>query len=131
MDTKTYEPEKDLANVPDQVPTNMLKIILEQSEKSICKIKCNDGGNGTGFFCKIPFPDKFHQLPVLMTNNHVISENDIIKDNKIKFTMNNDKLRFEIIIDKLRKIYSNKDYDITIIEIKENDNRYEFIYRDR
>ena len=122
MDTKTFEPEKDLANIPDQVPINMLKIIIEQSENSICKIKCNDGGNGTGFFCKIPFPDKFHQLPVLMTNNHVISENDIIKDNKIKFTMNNDKLRFEIIIDKLRKIYSNEDYDVTIIEIKENDN---------
>ena len=122
MDNKSYEPEKDLANVPDQIPINILEIIIEQSKKSICKIKCNDGGNGTGFFCIIPFPDKFHQLPVLMTNNHVISEHDLMKDNKIKFTMNNDKLRFEIIIDKLRKIYSNEDYDVTIIEIKENDN---------
>ena len=122
MDNKNYIPEKDLANVPDEVPINGLKIIIEQSEKSICKIICNDGSIGTGFFCIISFPDKFHQLPVLMTNNHVISENDIIKDKKIKFSINNDKLNYEIIINNIRKIYSNEDYDITIIEIKENDN---------
>ena len=120
MDNKNDIPEKDLENVPVEVPINILRIIIEQIEKSICKIKCNDGGNGTGFFCIIPFPDKFHLLPVLMTNNHVISENDIIKNNKIEFTMNNDKLKFEIIINNFRKIYTNE--DMTIIEIKENDN---------
>ena len=86
------------------------------------QINCNDRGNDTGFFCKIPFPDKCHQLRVLMTNNHVINKDDLKKDNKINFTINNDKLSFEIIIDEFRKIYTNKDYDITIIEIKENDN---------
>ena len=88
MNNKNYIPEKDLENVPDDVPFNILKIIIEQIEKSICKIKCNDGGNGTGFFCIIPFPDKFHLLPVLMTNNHVITEDDIMKVRKIEFTMN-------------------------------------------
>ena len=122
MDNKNYIPEKNLANIPDEVPNNILKIIIEQNEKSLCKINCNDGGNDIGFFCIIPFPDKFHQLPVLITNNHIITENDIIKKNKIKVTINNDKLKFVIIIDEFRKIYTNKDYDITIIEIKENDN---------
>ena len=122
MDNKNYIPEKDLANVPDDVPINIFKIIIEQIEKSICKIKCNDGGNGTGFFCIIPFPDKFHPLPALMTNNHVITEENIMKDKKIKFTINNDKLSFEIIINDYRKIYTNKKFDVTIIEIKENDN---------
>ena len=114
--------EEDLENVPDDVSIDTLKIITEQIEKSICKIKCNDGGNGTGFFCIIPFPDKFHPLPVLMTNNHIITEDDIMKKNKIKFTVNDDKLSFEIIINYLRKVYTNKEYDVTIIEIKENDN---------
>ena len=41
---------------------------------------------------------------------------------KIQFTINNDKYSFEIKIDDFRKKYSNKDCDVTIIEIKENDN---------
>ena len=121
MGNKNYIPEKDLANAADDIPFDNLKIIIQQIEKSICKIKCNDGGNGTGFFCIIPFPDKFHLLPVLMTNNHVITEDDIMKVRKIEFTMNNDKLSFEIIIDDFRKVYTNKDYDVTIIEINEKD----------
>ena len=112
-----YKPEKDLENAPESLSSAALKIILEQMEKSICKIKCNDGGNATGFFCIIPNPDKFHQLPVLMTNYHVINE----KDKKCKFTLNNDKLEYEIIINNTRKVYYSHTYDITIIEIKESD----------
>jgi hypothetical protein len=35
--------------------------IVSQMEKSICKIN-NDKENkvGTGFFCKLPFPDRFN-----------------------------------------------------------------------
>ena len=33
-----------------------------------------DGSKGTGFFCKIPFPNNNHLLPVLITNNHVMNE---------------------------------------------------------
>ncbi len=52
-------------------------------EMSICKIKIGKE-QGTGFFCKIPFPDKNNLLKVLITNNHVIGE-DILykKDSKI------------------------------------------------
>ena len=57
-----------------------------------------------------------------MTNNHVIKEKDLMEGNRIKFTKNNDKYSFEIIIDDFRKIYSNQDFEVTIIEIKENDN---------
>ncbi len=34
-----------------------MKRLLSQMEKNICEIDCNDGSKGTGFFCKIPFPD--------------------------------------------------------------------------
>ena len=43
-------------------------------ENCICKITCDDGSNGTGFFCKIPFPDfnsYENPLEVLITNNHM------------------------------------------------------------
>ena len=33
-------------------------------EKSICKIKNSKGDFGTGFFCKMPFPDEFKLLRV-------------------------------------------------------------------
>ena len=52
--------------------------ILNQMNNCVCRIYSN--GNGTGFFTKIPFKYKF--IPVLITNNHIINEDDI-KNNKI------------------------------------------------
>ena len=90
--------------------------------KCICKIKCSINGHGSGFFCKIPFPNEFKLLPVLVTNNHVLGENDIKEGKKITFSINNnDKDNFEIIIDKTIKTYTKKKYDITFIEIKSID----------
>ena len=121
-DNLKYIEEKTLRNVPVSISTENLKIILEQSEKCICKIEINKGKYGTGFFCAIPFPNKYHLLPVLITNNHVLSEDDIIKGKQIKFTLNNDNYQFEIKIDGSRRTYTSIKYDITIIEIKDNDN---------
>ncbi len=53
------------------------KYILSQLENCICKINQPDGGETTGFFCKIPYPDQFKLIPVLITNNHVLKEEDI------------------------------------------------------
>ena len=36
----------------------------------------------------------------------------------IKFSINDEKQFYDILIDKSRKLYANKDYDITIIEQK-------------
>jgi len=70
----TYIKEKGLNNAMEPIPTDILEIILRQTKESICKIICNDRENGTGFFCLIPFPDKFNLLPVLITNNHVLDK---------------------------------------------------------
>ena len=56
-----------------------------------------------------------------MTNNHVINEDNIIQGNKISITLINDKISVEIEIDNDRKTFTDKDYDITIIELKENE----------
>ena len=121
MEELNYIPEKDLNKAPDYVPNEVLGIIIDQARGSVCKIKCKYRENGIGFFCIIPFPNKNHSLPILMTTNHVILKKDIIKGNKIFYSMNNNKKVFEITIDDYRKVYSNEIFSVTFIEIKEND----------
>ena len=82
-------------------------------KKCICKIE-NKNGSGTGFLCYIPF--KNEKLKVMMTNNHIINE-DIIKNNKnIEISLNDNKEKIRINIEK-RKIYTSIKYDTTIIPI--------------
>ena len=120
MSKEQHIPEKDLADAPESIPTDKLKIIIEQTKTCICKIECKDGGTTTGFLCNIPIPDKFNQL-VLITNNHAIKEEHIKKGNTIKFSLDNEELYFEIKIEDDRRVYTSNLYDITIIEIKEKD----------
>ena len=81
----------------------------------VCRIYNN--GHGTGFFTK-PFKSKL--LPVLITNNHIINENNIKNNKIITLYLNYDKIEKVVKIDKDRKRYTNEKLDITIIEIKEN-----------
>ena len=110
--------EKLIEKQPIPVSIEGTKKILFQMEKCICKIYLEEGKKGTGFFCKIPF--KNNLLPVLITNNHILNENEIKNNKIIKISINN-KVN-EIEIDSSRKIYTNSDenIDITIIEIKES-----------
>ena len=120
MEKLDYIPEKDLKGQPTSTSISSLKTIIEQTEKCICKIKCNDGGHGTGFFCII-YLDDWNFVRTLITNYHVLNNNDISKEKKIEFSMNDDKENFKLEIDETRKIFTNEIYDITIIEINEND----------
>lgn len=82
---------------------------------------------GTGFFCLIPFQNK--NLPVMITNNHVLNEETLKKEQFIPIELNN--LNIRIQINDNRKIYTNKKYDITIIEIiPEKDNIFNFLELD-
>lgn len=60
----------DQAYIPGNhkaMPLGVLQNIVAQLK---CACKIVDGKNlGTGFFCKIPFPDESNLLPVLMTCN--------------------------------------------------------------
>ena len=120
MEKYDYNPEKLIKGAHKPVDIATLEIIMEQSKKSVCKINCKDG-TGTGFFCLIPFPDKTERLRTLMTNNHVLGEADIVTGKKIEFSINNEEKKFEIVINERRKVYTNEEYDITIIEIKKAD----------
>ena len=109
--------EKYISSSPDSVSFNGTKQIIDQMNNSVCRIFNN--GNGTGFFTKIPYGSKF--LPVLITNNHVINNNDISNKKTISLYLNNDKITKTIKLDKNRKIYTDEQLDVTIIEIKENE----------
>jgi len=107
--------EKYIESSPIPVTIQNTETILSQMKNSICKIyKCN----GTGFFCNIIFQN--FDFKALITNYHVINKK-YIEDNKIiKISLNDEKEKKDIELDK-RRIYFNDKYDITIIEIKNSD----------
>ena len=106
----------------NQTNFNPMIIIIKQMKESVCKIY-GSKLNGTGFFCKIQNIKYGNTsiLYVLITNNHILGEEDIKSNKKIKISLNNGNRIIEIIIDNSRKAFTSKIYDITIIEMKEND----------
>ena len=63
-----------------------------------------------------------------MTNYHLINDQYIYNNKEIRFSLNDDSVMKKIEIDDNRKIYSNKKYDTTIIEIRpEKDKLYNFL----
>jgi len=119
------EKEKALDLYPLPVIIKGTYIILGQMKECICKIG-NENGNGTGFFCCIPYKNK--KLKVMMTNNHIINE-DIIKNNKsIEISFDNNDNNENKTINKIiniekRKIYTSIKYDTTIIPINSEEDK--------
>ena len=129
MEALSYNPEKELNDHPKSIELEQMEIIQKMGS-CVCKIKCPKGGFGTGFFCKIPFPDQFKLLPLLITNNHVLDKSSINKGNKIIFTLKNDELSFSLLFHNERKTYTNELYDITMIELTQNDRLNGFSFLD-
>ena len=121
------EEEKMIKNSPEPVNISGTKEILNQMMKCICKIKINNT-YGTGFFCKIPFQSK--TINFLMTNYHIINENYYENNNELNLFLNDEKEVKIINLRQNRITYFNKDYDITIIELKENDNINDYMELD-
>ena len=99
---------KDLHSI-NQYENKQYKIKPNQQKKSLCKIITNKGTN-SGFLCQIP-------ATVLITNNSTLSQEDIKEGKEIKVSFNNGELIKNILIDEKRNTYTNKETDITIIEI--------------
>ena len=130
-------PQSKLKNAPDYIPFEDIEIISEQKKNNVFKIMKKNDIFGTGFLCLIPFPDKLNLIPVLFTCNHVLNQDDISPGNEIKLLFN-DKIEKIITIEETRKTWTNKDYDITMIEIKRTDGFFindmlevdDYIYKD-
>ena len=77
------------------------KTILYQIENCICKIYKNNKEIGIGFFRKIPF--KNNLLKVLITNNHILNENDIENNKILEISIINNKKKIRIKKNKIRQ----------------------------
>ena len=113
---------------PDPVSISGTKIILNQMVNCICKIKLKNG-SGTGFFCKIDYDNK-NILHFLVTNYHVLDKKYFEENEKIYLLLNDDNIVKEINLKINRKTYFNEDCDISLIEIKENDEIKDFLELD-
>ena len=120
--------ESLLTGYPNIISYESTKKILKQMEKNICKINL-DNEQGTGFFCKIPFPNEVNMLPVLITNNHVINDQLLNKkDAKISIYIEDQNSRKIDLNNRMK--YTNEEFDITIIEIKDKDDINNFLELD-
>ena len=111
-------------DVVNPITIEQTYVILNQMKNSVCKIFRKDGAIATGFFCVIPYKNK--TMNVLLTNNHVIDEEYILGNNVIEISINNNEKYLKLNL-KGRKIYTNEEYDTTIIQIKEMDNINHFL----
>ena len=116
--------EEKLVGKPIHI--KLFPMIMEQNNYSVCKIekkyKSKEKACGTGFLCIIPFPDRLTQMTVLITCNHVLSNEDV-KVGKTIILKFGDKYAKTLYIDEARKVYTSlkSKYDITMIEIRRND----------
>lgn len=104
--------------------TTMLHFLVK-ANKAICEIRIPNGF-GSGFFCKIPFTENNNLLlPVLLTNNHVLSRNLLISNNDIQIVING---KIQNIPLKQRKKWTDEKLDFTCIEIKEQEDNIHTFY---
>ena len=110
----------------DKKMINALSIgnFAEKAKNAVCEICVSTQKFGSGFFCKIPYTQNNNLLlPVLLTNNHVLSEDSLKNDIKIKI---NGETKFISL--KGRKIWTDKEIDFTCIEIKEEEDNIHTFY---
>ena len=110
--------EAVFTGIGNSIPNDKNKIISNQMQKSVCKIIKNEKKE-TGFFCYI---GEYGKIKSLITEYHILGEEDLKIGNEIKFIFNDDNEKIKAIkIDNSRSIYTNVNDDITIIEILDND----------
>ena len=96
---------------PKSITKRCLEKILDQMNNSLYRVNEKDGKFETGFFCYIQ--NKQKPIPTLIINNY--NKLNDYKDN-IKVSLNNESMTLELGETK----YYNKDYKMTLLEIKEN-----------
>ena len=123
--------EAILTGYPTVINLDCTKEIINQMEKNICKIKVREK-QGTGFFCKIPFSNNNNMLKVFITNNHIINEDILYKeDETISIYIEEEKhIRTLNLNNRIKYTKKKEEYDITIIEIKEEDGINNFLELD-
>ena len=109
-----------IKGTPEEIDNKKEIELNEKLKSSICKIYGNNKF-GTGFLCKIQYPDQFNYLPVLITNKKIINKDELLDKKKMDITFDQDREEKNILISSNRKIFTSEKYDITIIEILPKD----------
>ena len=118
--------EKEIEDSPFKVSIDDNEKIINQSKQCTCLIKINNIIKGTAFFCKLINIYESKEMKVMITNNHVVGENEL-NQNVINFSYYDGHRLGKIELDKSRITFTNKNLDITIIELKEKDNINNFL----
>ena len=126
---RNYIEEDYIPGSPSPISYEVMQKLGSYLISYICKIRTSKEGQGTGFFCKITCGGE-KIIKVLITNNHVLNKEDIIPGKIINFSTNDDKNNYKIIIDESRIVYTNYEYDVTIIQLKEKDNLDKILFFD-
>ena len=104
---------------PRAVSLEIGKSLIEKMERQICKVEHGFGdikSYDTGFFCNIHYAHNMILKTLIISGGTNISIGS-----KIKFSINDNKIKYEIVLDKSRRIYKDSKYGISIIELKPND----------
>ena len=123
--------EVEIKGAVKPISLKQTSIILNQMQTCVCRIH-NGQKKGTGFFLKIPYQK--NDLPVLITNNHVLGEEKIAEGQLITLSLqslNDEETTINIEIDNGRKRYTNEILDVTIIELNDNDKIKNFLTLDK
>ena len=85
----------------EEFNTKINEEILEQTKKYLCELKIKDC-NGMGFLCKIPFPDKYKAIPVLITSYQLLEKYGSSENIKININLN-EKIKIDLTVSSDRK----------------------------
>ena len=121
------EKENNLKDSIESVYIKGTKTILTQMMNCICKITIKERF-GTGFFCKIPFRKEI--IKVLMTNNNFLNEKEFKDIKNLNLSLNDEKETLTIDLGLDRETYFNKEYDVTLIELRDEDNIKDYLELD-
>ena len=116
--------KEEKVKVGENLSIKNAKILPEKAEKSVCEI-IKDNGYGSGFFCKLKYPDNFHEMHCLFSNNHVITEEMLLNKENIEIKFKNEIIKISLYL--YRRIWTDKFLDFTCIEILKEDNILEKI----
>ena len=118
-----------LKGYPNVISYDCTSKILYQMENCICKLRVGND-RGTGFFCKIPYYPYDKKLPVLITNNHIINRDLLFqKDAQISIDIR-EETDYKVLNLNNRIKYTNEEFDVTRIEIKDEDEINSFLELD-
>ena len=104
-----------MKNYPKPVTKETHKKILDYLDNSIYQIKGSDGKYGIGFFCSLKCHGK--KVFVLITNYRIVNENYFQNYDYIDVFIHQKLIRIEFNL----IYYFNKQLDLSVIEIKENE----------